>query len=139
MPGVRWCLHLRSAPERVWHALSTDDGRATFWAERTVRHDGAIEWLFPNGVRYAGEVRVEDPPHRFELDYLGNTTTFTLQPDGAGGTDLELVTDVPSQDYLDALAGWVSVLLALKASVDYGVDLRSHDSSRTWDQGYCDN
>jgi len=37
------------------------------------------------------------------------------------------------------LAGWVSVLMALKAAVDHGVDLRNHDPQRTWDQGYADN
>jgi hypothetical protein len=36
-------------------------------------------------------------------------------------------------------AGWVSVLLALKAAADFGVDLRNHDAARTWAQGYCDN
>jgi hypothetical protein len=33
----------------------------------------------------------------------------------------------------------VSVLLALKAAADFGVDLRNHDPARTWWQGYCDN
>jgi hypothetical protein len=32
-----------------------------------------------------------------------------------------------------------SVLLALKAAVDFGVELRNHDLNRTWDQGYGDN
>jgi hypothetical protein len=36
-------------------------------------------------------------------------------------------------------AGWVSVLLGLKAAADHGVDLRNHDAARTWSQGYCDN
>jgi hypothetical protein len=39
----------------------------------------------------------------------------------------------------EVLPGWVSVLMALKAYVDHGVDLRNHDAARTWDQGYCDN
>jgi hypothetical protein len=36
-------------------------------------------------------------------------------------------------------AGWVSVLLALKAAVDFGVDLRNHDPERTWSTGFVDN
>jgi hypothetical protein len=36
-------------------------------------------------------------------------------------------------------AGWVSVLLALKAAADHGVDLRNHDPARTWETGYADN
>ena len=51
---------------------------------------------------------------------------------GRGGTDLTLTeTGVPSEWRKENLAGWVSVLLALKAAVDHGVDLRVHDTSRT--------
>lgn len=28
--------------------------------------------------------------------------------------------------------------MALKAAADFGVDLRNHDPTRTWDQGYVD-
>jgi hypothetical protein len=40
---------------------------------------------------------------------------------------------------LEVIAGWVSVQLALKAAVDFGVDLRTHDPARSWDQGYAEN
>jgi hypothetical protein len=36
-------------------------------------------------------------------------------------------------------AGWVSWLLAMKAAVDFSVDLRNHDPDRTWQYGYADN
>jgi hypothetical protein len=36
-------------------------------------------------------------------------------------------------------SGWISVLLLLKAAVDFGVDMRNHDPKRTWDHTYCDN
>ncbi len=38
----------------------------------------------------------------------------------------------------EASARWLNVLLPLKAFVDHGVDLRSHDPTRTWDDGYVD-
>jgi hypothetical protein len=63
-------------------------------------------------------------------------TRAELQPDGARGTDLTLVAD---GDDAETRAGWVSVLLALKAASDFGVDVRNHDARRTWSQGYCDN
>ncbi|HEX5689403.1 MAG TPA: hypothetical protein VFX76_05345, partial [Roseiflexaceae bacterium] len=70
----------------------------------------------------------------------GSTTTFTLEEDGAGGTEVLLTDrDVPAADRAEVAAGWVSVLLALKAAADFGVDLRNHDSARTWDQGYAEN
>lgn len=62
-----------------------------------------------------------------------------LQPDGQGGTDLQLTeTGVPESETLENLPGWVSVLLALKAAVDFGVDLRNHHPARQWEQGYVD-
>jgi hypothetical protein len=30
------------------------------------------------------------------------------------------------------------VLFPFKAAADFGVDLRNHDPSRSWDQGYAD-
>jgi hypothetical protein len=29
--------------------------------------------------------------------------------------------------------------MAMKAAVDFGVDLRNHDESRAWNSGYADN
>ncbi|GAG35938.1 unnamed protein product, partial [marine sediment metagenome] len=46
---------------------------------------------------------------------------------------------VPSAHREEVIAGWVSVLMALKGAADFGVDLRNHDPHRSWDQGYCDN
>jgi hypothetical protein len=73
--------------------------------------------------------------------YYGNSVaTFELADDRAGGTDL-ILTDsgVPDEDRSEVIAGWVSVLTALKAAVDFGVDLRNHDPLRTWDDGYVEN
>ena len=35
-------------------------------------------------------------------------------------------------------AGWLNVLFPLKAFVVHGVDLRNHDPTRVWDDGYAD-
>lgn len=138
---VQWRIHLQSPPSAVYRLLSTDDGRAQFWAEEAAEWDGYIEFRFPGGQLWRGRILAEEPPHRFSIEYYGGTTTtFTLQDDGRGGTDL-LLTDegIAAEDYAEVHVGWVSVLLALKAAVDFGVDLRNHDSARTWDQGYADN
>ena len=66
--------------------------------------------------------------------------SFQLDDDGDGGTDLSLVAEVPNESSrMEFAAGWVSVLLAMKAAVDFGVDLRNHDAQRSWSQGYADN
>jgi len=138
---IRWRLHFRSAPETVFRFLSTNEGRAAFWAESAVERDGAIHFVFPGGQTWTGNVLENTPPRRYQVVYYGGSiTTFELVGDGKGGTDLTL-TDrgVPSADRMEVTAGWVSVLLALKAAVDFGVDLRNHDSARSWEQGYADH
>jgi hypothetical protein len=46
---------------------------------------------------------------------------------------------VKPADVCEVTAGWVSVLMALKAAVDFGIDLRNHDPARAWAAGYADN
>ncbi len=141
-PGViRWRLHLQTPPERVYALLATEAGRARFWAESAGERDGAIDFVFPGGQIWRGWILEQQPPRRFSVEYYGGSrTTFELVADGAGGTDLTL-TDaaVPEADRAEVTAGWVSVLLALKAAADFGIDLRNHDPARTWDAGFVDN
>jgi uncharacterized protein YndB with AHSA1/START domain len=138
---ITWRLHLRSTPATVYHMLASDEGRARFWAEQAVEHDGAIDFVFPDGRRWRGTILVREPARRFSVVYFGGSTaTFTLTDAGAGGADLTLTdAGVPSADRSEVAAGWVSVLLALKAAVDFGVDLRNHEPARTWEQGYVEN
>jgi uncharacterized protein YndB with AHSA1/START domain len=140
-PIIRWRLHLSSAPETVFRLLSTDEGRARFWAESAVETDGWISWRWPDGTTARTRVLTLQPPTLFRLEYFGgSTTTFQLADDGRGGTDLTLTDDgVREVDWQQTHAGWVSVLLALKAAADHGVDLRNHDPERSWEQGYADN
>lgn len=138
---ITWKLHLRADPQRVYGALSTDAGRAGFWAESAVEMDGVIAFTFPDGQHWQGRVLRQEPPRCYQVEYFGGSTaTFELEPDGQGGTVLTL-TDrgVPVADRTEVIAGWVSVLMALKASVDHGVDLRNHSAQHTWAQGFVDN
>ena len=138
--SITWRIHFRSDPERAFHMLTSDEGRATFWAESAVERDGSIEFLFPNGMRYVGKILEYSPPTRFSIEYFGSVATFELAEDGRGGTDLTLTdSGVPDEDRAETAAGWVSVLLGLKSAVDFGVDLRNHDPLRNWDQGFIDN
>jgi uncharacterized protein YndB with AHSA1/START domain len=138
---IRWRIHLTSPPEHVYRMLSTDKGRAQFWAESTTQTGKSITFHFPNGETWRGEVLAQDAPRLFQVSYYGGSVaTFELAGDGTGGTDLTLVDrGVPDAYRCEVMAGWVSVLMALKAAVDHGVDLRNHDPARTWSQGYADN
>jgi hypothetical protein len=120
--------------------LSTDEGRAAFWAESTRLAGARIEFLFPDGTSSTGRVLENDPPRAFALEYFGSPTTFNLEAGPRGGTLLTLTArEVAAADREDVLAGWVSVLLCLKAAVDHGIDLRNHDPVRTWAQRFVDN
>jgi len=138
---IRWRLHLGSPIDKVYQAISTDAGRASFWAESALERDGVIHFVFINQVTWDAQILLADPPRRYTVQYYGNSiAAFTLEEDGQGGTDLTLTdTGVPSEDRTEVIAGWVSVLMALKAAVDFGIDLRAHDPERHWDYGYAEN
>ena len=133
---IRWRVHVASPPLIVHALLATDAGRARFWAESAEERNGEIDFRFPDGSSWRGRVLANDPPRSFALDYLGTRVEFELADDGAAGTDVTLVDE---SEHPETRAGWVSVLLALKAAADHGIDLRNHDSRRTWEQGFVDN
>lgn len=137
---ITWRIHLASPPEAVFRAIATDAGRASFWAEAASENNGAVTFQFPNGVTWTGRILNRVEPVEFAIDYFGSRAEFRLQPDGDGGTDLTLIDrGVSDTDRTETIAGWVSVLMALKAAVDHEIDLRNHDPARSWDQGYADN
>ena len=137
---IRWKMHFRSSPERVFEALATDAGRARFWAESAVEVDGSIIFEFTDHPAVHGRIVERLAPSFFAVEYFGALVEFSLADDGDGGTDLSLVTKgVADEERTEVIAGWVSVLLAMKAAVDHEVDLRNHDRSRSWSRGYADN
>jgi uncharacterized protein YndB with AHSA1/START domain len=137
--SIVWRVHFASSPDEVYEALDSDSGRASFWAESAVERHGVVRFRFINGVRFDGRILERERPHLWSVDYFSSTAQFTLRSDGADGTDLTLSNDgVDDRDRAEVTAGWLNVLLPMKAWVDYQIDLRSHDRNRTWDHGYVD-
>lgn len=137
-PPIRWKLSLKSSPERVYATLATDEGRRGFWALEADERDGAIHFRFPNGMQETSRIVAAQPPSRFELIYFGARTRFEIAADGAGSVLTLTAEDVPEHEWSEVHAGWVVVLLALKGRVDFGIDLRNGDPSRSWDEGFVD-
>jgi hypothetical protein len=137
---VRWRVHLRSAPERAYEMLASQEGREAFWAERAPERDGVIHFEFANGERVDGDVLRREPGRCFSVRYFeGKPVRFEIEPDGAGGSEVTVIQEGVTDDNRDDFApGWVVVLLALKAAADFGVDLRNHSATRTWEAGYVD-
>lgn len=138
---IQWRLHLQSSPEKVYSYLNTDEGRSNFWATSAIEIDGSINFQFPNNFQWKGKILQRENPNLLSIEYINRSiTTFYLESDDKGGTDLRVVDHkVLKKWQTEVTSGWVSVLMALKAAVDFNVDLRNHDINRTWDQGYCNN
>lgn len=137
-PAIDWRVHFAASPEAVWKAWTTDSGRALFWAETSTAGGGGFDLSFLNGEALRVEIVEARPPERLAFRYFGGSTvTLDFAPDGSGGCDLRLREEGAPQP-IENHAGWVSVLLACKAAVDFGVDLRSHDPGRSWDAGFVD-
>lgn len=137
-PPIDWRIHLASPPWKVWRAWTTDAGRERFWAEASGAAEGGFDLAFVNGEALRVEVVEAQADRRLVFRYFGGSTvTVELAPDGAGGCDLRL-REEGAPDPLANRAGWVSVLLACKAAVDFGIDLRSRDPARSWDAGFVD-
>lgn len=138
---IQWHVHFNSSPEEVYAFVSTDSGRARFWAESAKQVKNKIHFSFPNGLIWEGEILEAVPPRRYIIRYLGGSiVTFEIEPAGDQGTDLTLTDKGVDPVYrCEVIAGWVSVLMALKAAVDFSIDLRNHDPRRTWDKGFADN
>jgi uncharacterized protein YndB with AHSA1/START domain len=140
-PGgpIRWRMHIPVVPERVYAALDSDDGRASFWAESAVERDGVIEFRFINGHTCTSPILERRAPVLWASEYFGGEVRFELETDGGGGTDLLLThTGVAIDDWNEVHSGWLNVLFPLKVWLMLGVDIRNHDPQRSWDQGYAD-
>jgi uncharacterized protein YndB with AHSA1/START domain len=138
---LRWRVHLRATPDIVYRFLATDEGRSSFWAERTEETDEGIVWELPDGGIGPSRVLERAEGVRFVCEYReGAVVEFDLESDGREGTDLT-VTELGVSESASALegAGWVSVLLNLKSVVEFGNDLRNHDGDRSWDRGFVDS
>ncbi|HEX6258551.1 MAG TPA: SRPBCC domain-containing protein [Candidatus Saccharimonadales bacterium] len=137
---IAWNMHFRSSPTKVFDALTTDEGRAKYWAESTEENDGHVTFHIYNYPSFTGKILTKESPHLFELEYFGTRVRFELRSDGHKGTILRLYAKVNDHALRDEMtAGWVSVLMAMKAAVDFDVDLRNHDPDMAWAQGFADN
>ncbi|UJH68631.1 SRPBCC domain-containing protein [Allomuricauda sp. SCSIO 65647] len=137
---IRWKLCLKSKPSKVFSYLTSTEGIEKFWAEKAEKKDGHIQFSFPNKQVYKSKILNQEANKNFRIEYFNSIVDFNLSENELGGTLMELVnSNVELEDYHANYAGWVSVLMTLKAAVDFEVDLRNHDSQKTWDDGYMDN
>ena len=133
-------IRLESPAEKVFALLATDRGRESFWAERTRQNGDEITFYFSNGEKLQSRILESSSPRRFSLTYFnGSIVTFDIEV-LPSGTHLKLQeTHLSVSDENQNRAGWVSVLMNMKAQADHGIDLRNHNPEYTWSDGYVDN
>jgi uncharacterized protein YndB with AHSA1/START domain len=141
LPSIEWKVHLASPPAAVFESLTTDAGRERFWAEHSRAENGAFTLRFSGGEQLRCAVVAQSAPQCFAFRYFAETLVeITLTADERGGTDLSLA-EIGFKDEahrVENYAGWIQVLLCLKAALDHNVDLRNHDPTRTWAAGFCE-
>ena len=138
--SLTWRLSLRASIADVFALLATDRGRESFWVERSTSRGDFIVLEFPSGQQLECLVFEQRPPIRFVLSYFEDTELrFELSAEGSGTAITLRERGLSAEHFAENRAGWVSVLLNLKARADFGIDLRNHDRERTWAQGYPDN
>ena len=138
--SLRWRVHLSAFPGTVYELLATAEGRRRFWADAAPEVDDSIHFRFPDGTRLVAPIVERVPEEVFEIRYFGGRRVrFELERHERSGTDLTLIEEgIPAEEWDLQLPGWVAVLLALKAVSDFRVDLRNHDPTRMWEDGWVD-
>ena len=99
-----------------------------------------MEFKILNYPKYKSRIIEKKPQKLFRIEYFGTDVTFELKETEDNGTDLYLTSLTPNENSKNEMtAGWISVLMAMKAAVDFGIDLRNHNPERVWENGYLDN
>lgn len=131
MSSTQWKVHFKSSPSEVYRAISTPLGRSRFWAESAKESDGVIHFVLPGDRTDDAPIERAVREQLYVVRLFGDRISFALTPDENRGTDLTFTHEGKTDP-----STWVSLLLRLKAHVDFGTDLRNHDPART--DGYLD-
>jgi uncharacterized protein YndB with AHSA1/START domain len=133
-------VHIAAPPDAVYDMIATAEGRRRFWAESAIETDGVVAFVFPDGTTHPSRIVDRQRPHRFSLEYFGSTVVFEIVATDKSETDVVVRNaGVAAHERTEVIAGWVSVLMQLKAAAQYRVDLRNHSRERNWSTGYAEN
>jgi hypothetical protein len=138
---VSWRLRLASPPVQVCELLADEAGRPRFRSELEIEPGMDLAAILSRGAVWEDADVDREPPYRFTVRYAtGGVTTCDVADDGAGGSEV-VVTDVGTvgEDRTDVLAAWVAALSAIKATVDFTLDLHTRDQLRTWFPDYAEH
>ena len=136
---IVWRVHVAAPRPAVYDLLATAHGRASFWAESAEERNGLISFVFSDGTRYESDILEQREPELFSIEYFASVVVFRLEADGDDTVVILENDGVDSAERTQVTAGWVSVLMQLKAAAQFGIDLRNHSAERSWARGYVEN
>jgi uncharacterized protein YndB with AHSA1/START domain len=104
IPAIEREIQFRSAPERLWRAITEPDELAAWFGQRAavdLRPGGAAWFEWDDGGRFNARVELVEPPRRFSFRWAveagedvdaGRSTlvTFEIVPGSNGGSRLRL-------------------------------------------------
>ncbi len=135
MASIRHRVGINAPQERVYAAVATREGLASWWTRRVegdATPGGTLRFFFdaPNEPRVVVEVVEADAPRRVAWkcvdsaeEWIGTTMTFDLKP-GADGETVLLFTHADWREPVEFMhhcsTKWGYFLLGLKASFEGG-------------------
>ena len=143
-------IAIDTSPEKVFQAW-TDDKIVTKWftvkAEMEPKKKGRIfwEWL---GCDKLDTKNIDFVPNKkfvFPFGSKGEQVAITIVPDSSGAIcelrQTKMKTDPKSRIamHMGCKQGWTFFLTNLKSYLEHGIDLRSHDTNRSYNQNFVNS
>ncbi len=138
-------IYIKTTPERLWEAITSDEMRRTYWFGVGVTSDwtpgSRYEATHPQGAIpiFAGENLEVDPPHRLVQTYTAqwsedalsegtSRVTWEIEPIG-DSCKLTVIHDQLREGASEAIyGGWPQVLSGLKTLLETGESLTTPGS-----------
>lgn len=136
--NVSWRVVCHANIKKVFDLIATDSGRTKFWCEQSTTSEDHIHMIFPGGETETARILKYDRPTSMEIIYFGAVTKFQIT-ELRSGCVVHVEAIVRDADFDETNAGWVSVLMNLKAVSTYDIDLRNHKQDYSWARGFIDN
>ena len=131
MAEITCSLTIAAPQEKVFRALTSEDGIASWWTDDTMVARNEVRLGFENGsVTFRMKIAKMNPPELLEWECIGDQQEWTgtklswvLRPTREGGTNLSLahVNWRDESEYFgDCQETWPEVLARLKAFAETG-------------------
>ncbi|MEW5794736.1 MAG: SRPBCC domain-containing protein [Candidatus Zixiibacteriota bacterium] len=143
-------IEIQASPERVFKAW-TEPKTIVKWfvvkAEMEPRRNGRLQWEWLAGDKLDARIIDIKKPGKFVFPFgsKGEKVAVTIRKQRRGSLvelhqyDMKASPRDRVQMHLGCREGWAFFLSNLKAFLEHGVDLRSHDPAKSYRQGFVNS